>query len=98
MKRIITYAKYIAFIIVTAFAVDARYGLESVQAENTAGIELIRLERQEEVFQKRYFDLSRQHGDNQTHEQKLDVEKARVDWEQKQKAVDRALGIKGDSQ
>jgi len=94
METIIKYAKYIVFIIITAFAIDARYGLETVQAENTAGIELIRLEKQEDVLQKRYFDLERRYGDNQTHEQKLDVEMAEVEWKKKQREVNRALGIK----
>ena len=93
MKAAITYIKYIIFIVVTAFAIDARYGLEAVQAENTAGIELIRLERQEEVLQKRYFDLSRNYGGYPTHEEKLVIEKAKIDWQKKLNEVNKALGI-----
>jgi hypothetical protein len=97
MKTIITYAKYIVFIIVTAFAVDARYGLQTVQAENTAAIELIRLERQEEVYQRRYFDLSERYGPTPTHEQKIDLEKAKADWDKQKAKVNKALGLKDET-
>lgn len=96
MKKIATLVSIIIGLAVIGSTVDNRYGLAKIQAENTADIKLIRLERQEEVFQKRYFDLVRQYGPFPTHEQKIEIEKAKVDWGKKKKKVDKALGIKDD--
>ena len=63
MKRLAVWIPIIIMLITGLFALDSRYGLDSVQAENTADIQLIRLERVEEVYQRRYIDLKRDYGD-----------------------------------
>ena len=100
MKTFITYVKYIIFIIVTAFAVDARY-LSTADGEAIIQVQQLILKNQnvhdlrhqEDVLKKRYFDLEKQYGANPTNKQRVDILEAKLALERKQKEVNNALGI-----
>ena len=101
MKQFITYIKWVVFIIVTAFAVDARYlstaegeSIMQVQQQILANQEVHNLKHQEDVLKERYFDLERRYGAEPTNEQRVEILEAELAYEQKQKEVNKELGMK----
>ena len=87
MKKLSIIISIIVGIIVIGTAIDRKYSHAAFQQYIMEQKAIHKLEHQEEVLQKRYFDLSRRYGETPTHEEKLEVEKSKAEWEQKQKEV-----------
>ena len=93
MKKLSLLISIIIGLAVIGTTIDSRYGRADVQSILVQNQAVHKLEHQEDVLQKRVFDLERRYGAEPTHEQKLDIKEAEIELEKKQGELNRELGL-----
>jgi len=94
MKKISLIISIIIGLAVIGSTIDSRYGRAEVQRYLLEQKTIHKLEHQENVLQKRVYDLERRYGEAPTHEQKLDIKEAEIELKKKQRELNKELGIK----
>lgn len=93
MKNLKAYIILITLIVVTAFTIDSRYGLATVQEEIFERQEIHKLEHQEDVVEERLWDLEDRQAKRPTADGIKQIKKIKSRLQKIQREINKELSI-----